>query len=157
MMSVQTAMEAVREPALTLLARLSAGVLTGLVSETAGFVTTLMSVLGMKITVIKAARTLLGPLSAPAGLDTGSMPMEGHVMVSASHSLSLSPSLPSLQPLSLISSDIDECAVNTDGCEDTCINNVGSFTCVCDPGYALDTNGRTCSSEETDLQSYNML
>ncbi len=89
LMSVQTAMEAVQEPALTLLARLSAGVLVGLVSETAGFVTTLMSVLGMRIIVLKAARTLLGPLSAPAGLDTGSMPMEGHVMVSATHSHSL--------------------------------------------------------------------
>jgi len=33
--------------------------------------------------------------------------------------------------------DIDECAVRNGNCpaESTCVNNVGSYVCVCDSGY----------------------
>ena len=41
--------------------------------------------------------------------------------------------------------DINECAVNTDGCNQVCTNTVGSFRCSCNTGYTLNANGRTCS------------
>lgn len=40
--------------------------------------------------------------------------------------------------------DFDECSVNNGGCEQTCSNNVGSFTCSCASGYLLSDNGLTC-------------
>ena len=32
--------------------------------------------------------------------------------------------------------DIDECASDNGGCDQNCHNNVGSYTCSCDTGYA---------------------
>ena len=43
--------------------------------------------------------------------------------------------------------DINECSANTDNCAQTCSNTVGSFTCGCNSGFTLDSNGRTCSGE----------
>ena len=46
--------------------------------------------------------------------------------------------------------DIDECAANTDNCDDTngaCANTAGSFTCSCNAGYELQTDGFTCSGK----------
>ncbi|KFB47089.1 AGAP005714-PA-like protein [Anopheles sinensis] len=41
--------------------------------------------------------------------------------------------------------DIDECAENNGGCEQTCINKPGSYDCACEPGLQVDTlNGHTC-------------
>ena len=39
---------------------------------------------------------------------------------------------------------MDECAVDNDGCEGSCINTLGSFVCSCGPGYILNGNGLTC-------------
>ena len=41
-------------------------------------------------------------------------------------------------------SDINECTRNTDGCDHTCSNTMGSYNCRCWIGYRLATNGRTC-------------
>ncbi|XP_013415296.1 uromodulin [Lingula anatina] len=41
--------------------------------------------------------------------------------------------------------DIDECALENDGCRDTCINTHGSYYCECrDPGFTLSANRHTC-------------
>ncbi|XP_058122985.1 uncharacterized protein LOC131293979 [Anopheles ziemanni] len=41
--------------------------------------------------------------------------------------------------------DVDECAENNGGCEQTCINKPGSYECSCEPGLQVDTlNGHTC-------------
>ena len=40
--------------------------------------------------------------------------------------------------------DIDECAENTDGCDQGCTNTAGSFVCSCDSGFTLSSDGRTC-------------
>uniref|UniRef100_A0A182NIS0 Sushi domain-containing protein n=1 Tax=Anopheles dirus TaxID=7168 RepID=A0A182NIS0_9DIPT len=41
--------------------------------------------------------------------------------------------------------DIDECADNNGGCEQTCVNKPGSYDCACEPGLQIDTlNGHTC-------------
>ena len=39
-------------------------------------------------------------------------------------------------------SDIDECALGIDTCEQICSNNPGSFVCSCFPGYTFD--GSNC-------------
>ena len=41
--------------------------------------------------------------------------------------------------------DIDECALGTDACAQVCRDTVGSYRCECNPGYALDSDGRSCN------------
>ena len=43
-----------------------------------------------------------------------------------------------------INADIDECATNSSGCNQACNNTNGSFHCICDDGYALSEDGKTC-------------
>jgi len=40
--------------------------------------------------------------------------------------------------------DIDECAVNNGGCENTCENVGGSFKCGCSEGFELNADQKTC-------------
>lgn len=40
--------------------------------------------------------------------------------------------------------DVDECEINNGGCEHTCTNQPGSFTCHCPTGLQLSSNGKTC-------------
>ena len=40
--------------------------------------------------------------------------------------------------------DTNECVENTDNCEQTCENVMGSFNCGCISGYALTSDRRTC-------------
>ena len=47
-----------------------------------------------------------------------------------------------------LSSDIDECAENTDNCDQHCINTVGSFTCACNAGYRLALDFRSCDGKQ---------
>ena len=42
--------------------------------------------------------------------------------------------------------DIDECASDNGGCEHTCANTAGSFTCSCDDGFEL-VNSFGCSGK----------
>ena len=41
--------------------------------------------------------------------------------------------------------DINECSLNSDGCDQTCNNTIGSFQCSCNSGYTLNVDGITCS------------
>ena len=43
-------------------------------------------------------------------------------------------------------SDVNECARGTAMCAHNCQDTPGSYTCSCRSGYALDVDGRTCSS-----------
>ena len=47
-------------------------------------------------------------------------------------------------------SDIDECALDTDGCDQGCINTHGSFQCNCSEGYLLNEDGFTCDGNLSD-------
>lgn len=40
--------------------------------------------------------------------------------------------------------DVDECLAGTHRCNQTCTNNVGSYTCGCRPGYQLNEDGLNC-------------
>ena len=42
-------------------------------------------------------------------------------------------------------SDIDECAEGTDGCAQICVNEDGSYSCSCQSGYQLASDGRGCT------------
>ena len=44
--------------------------------------------------------------------------------------------------------DIDECDTNNGGCEHTCTNSDGSYTCSCNTGYTLDLDDEGCSREK---------
>ena len=41
-------------------------------------------------------------------------------------------------------SDINECSTGNGGCNQVCINVIGSFQCSCNAGYELDSDQRTC-------------
>lgn len=42
-------------------------------------------------------------------------------------------------------SEFDECADhNLSGCQQLCVNTIGSYHCECEPGYELTSDGRTC-------------
>ncbi|XP_064612916.1 fibrillin-2-like isoform X2 [Liolophura sinensis] len=40
--------------------------------------------------------------------------------------------------------DINECSLNTDGCQQVCVNTVGSFRCSCRAGYGLLADRKNC-------------
>ena len=44
--------------------------------------------------------------------------------------------------------DVDECSDANGGCEHSCVNTVGSFSCICDNGYDL-VNDTDCVGECT--------
>ncbi len=41
--------------------------------------------------------------------------------------------------------DIDECALGTDTCQQVCVNTPGSYLCECYIGYELNGDGTTCN------------
>jgi len=41
-------------------------------------------------------------------------------------------------------SDIDECELGGTECTQGCRNLRGSYTCICEPGYQLGNDGRSC-------------
>ena len=53
--------------------------------------------------------------------------------------------------------DINECAVGNGGCEQVCVNTVGSFTCDCFSGFQLAGDGRNCSGMMISSCSKNTL
>ena len=41
-------------------------------------------------------------------------------------------------------SDVNECLANNGGCHHNCHNSDGSYSCSCNSGYWLDSDGHTC-------------
>lgn len=41
--------------------------------------------------------------------------------------------------------DTDECIVDNGGCNQTCINTLGSFNCSCNNGFILLEDGVSCA------------
>jgi len=50
-----------------------------------------------------------------------------------------------------VRSDVNECATNNGGCEDTCNNTIGSYNCQCRAGFRLADNGRDCVGQSPHL------
>ena len=40
--------------------------------------------------------------------------------------------------------DTNECASDNGGCDQNCVNNNGGFSCTCNSGYTLNSNGKSC-------------
>ena len=47
-------------------------------------------------------------------------------------------------PISFFHPDLNECSAAVDACEQLCINNVGSYTCVCNQGYTRTYDAISC-------------
>ena len=45
----------------------------------------------------------------------------------------------------LFPADVDECAMGIDNCDQNCANTMGSYTCTCNAGYQLNSDGHTCN------------
>ena len=43
--------------------------------------------------------------------------------------------------------DVDECSVDNGGCDQLCVNTVGSYHCSCRPHHQLHHNQRDCLRE----------
>ena len=41
--------------------------------------------------------------------------------------------------------DVDECSGGSNKCDQTCTNTEGSYTCSCNSGYTLSSDGRSCN------------
>ncbi len=49
-------------------------------------------------------------------------------------------------------SDVDECTEGIDECDHNCHNTDGSYTCSCNGGYTLHSNGFTCIRKSHNSQ-----
>ena len=49
-----------------------------------------------------------------------------------------------LQQNSIPCADINECETGISECDQTCYNNNGSYTCSCDTGFTLNSDGLHC-------------
>ena len=47
--------------------------------------------------------------------------------------------------------DLNECSTNNGGCNQTCVNELGSYHCECIKGYTLDEDGEGCSGKNIPL------
>ena len=50
--------------------------------------------------------------------------------------------------------EIDECTENTSGCNQGCVNTIGSYYCSCYTGYQINANQRVCDGELFCSNSY---
>ena len=47
--------------------------------------------------------------------------------------------------------DINECNTSNGGCNQTCVNEVGSYHCECRIGYTLNSNNHSCDGKVTTI------
>ena len=48
-------------------------------------------------------------------------------------------------------SDINECLTNNGSCQHNCHNSDGSYTCSCNDGYLLNSDGHTCEGRQGSM------
>ena len=44
----------------------------------------------------------------------------------------------------LFLTDVNECTLNIDDCDQFCVNDIGSYHCECHTGYFRDNNSSSC-------------
>ena len=47
--------------------------------------------------------------------------------------------------------DTNECDTINGGCNQTCVNEIGNFHCLCNVGYTLDNDGFGCTGKVMNL------
>ena len=47
--------------------------------------------------------------------------------------------------------DINECKTNNGGCQHSCSNTVGSYSCTCNGGYELHSDEETCDGKKNEI------
>ena len=52
--------------------------------------------------------------------------------------------------------DIDECAMDTDNCQQSCLNTIGSFSCTCFAGFTLADDGANCRGKTSSRTCSNI-
>ena len=40
---------------------------------------------------------------------------------------------------------MDECSIENGGCEHICVNKPGAYECICNPGYSVQSDNKSCS------------
>ena len=111
-----------------------------------------MSVLLTMVVVIKSVITLWDLFSAAAIEDTTWILIEWLALVGPQSGNTLYVHIFIYALLFFI--DINECSLNTDGCDQVCINTMGSFQCSCNRGYTLNTDEITCTGTILKLTWY---
>lgn len=53
--------------------------------------------------------------------------------------------------------DINECVNNNAGCDHDCINEHGSYKCVCKKGFSLTADGYSCEGTKCTLSTLSQL
>ena len=56
----------------------------------------------------------------------------------------------------LYNSDINECLSNNGGCHHNCNDSDGSYSCFCNDGYQLNSDGRNCEGR-LKMMSINLM
>lgn len=49
--------------------------------------------------------------------------------------------------------DIDECATDNGGCDQTCTNSNGTYVCTCEDNYKLGNDSKACGRKCFNLSS----
>ena len=106
-----------------------------------------MSVKPTMVAVHICAAILLGVSHAHAMLAMLSMLMAVHVMVGHTYT----PNNHTETSLCSTSPDIDECDTNNGGCEQMCTNSVGSFMCLCNSGYIINSDDSSMCDGESHI------
>jgi len=52
------------------------------------------------------------------------------------------------QGVSGVGRDVNECAIDNDGCQNQCCDTLGSYYCKCQAGQKLEEDGRGCEEQE---------
>ena len=94
-----------------------------------------MSAFITMVTVATAVLIFLAHIFALAVLDIPWILMDGTALVS----------IIVLFLFKLYTIDINECDTNNGGCEQDCINTIGSYQCQCREGYETNNNGINCT------------
>ena len=57
----------------------------------------------------------------------------------------------------LLPADIDECKLNVSRCDHDCFDTAGSYACICQVGYTLAEDRRTCNGEQNIINIIRVL
>ncbi len=47
----------------------------------------------------------------------------------------------------ILAADVNECVEGNGGCAQRCMNEAGGFRCLCERGWELNADGRSCDGE----------